>query len=562
MNPNRSGQDVLRCSLCETPVPIYHCDFCKINLCKSCAGEHLLNESQDHTVVPIQQQWAPNYPKCQVHSMKNCELYCEQCELDICTQCISFGDHDQHEKITIFKRCENVKMSFQKALNELENFVFPQYQKAASSIAVHNDELVKTSETISNSIREQGEVWHKEIDVVIQKLQSELNDMIRGHQRVLQKEENEISCRISEICKSINDLRNLLDSHDLSLVSACKFRIDDYRTLPYQLVLDLPKFCPQSINKKHLCEQFGSLSPLLVTMEVPTYPAKLSELEFTVSDKLLDEPEITACIDTHFKSLYNVACRNDDEIWTRGLDKVIRMYNFKGELLESIQTRSWNEPYDIAVLQSRELVYTDPKDCSVNIVRNAQVEPLIRLAGWVWTWKPLGVCSTTSGDLLVTMVSFDHKQTKVVRYRGSKEKQSIQLDIKGQPLYSSGYNTMYLSENKNFDICVADFGANAVVVVTTSGKFRFRYTGFSNDSNGSFIPIGIATDSQCRILTTNYISQCIHIIDQNGKFIRLIDNCNLSRPWGLCTDTKDNLIVAEWNTGKVKKLIYTSSIPV
>ena len=83
--------------------------------------------------------------------MNNCELYCEQCELDICTQCFSFGDHDQHEKVTIFERCEKVKMSFQKALNELENFVFPEYQKAASSIAVHKDELIKTSETISNS---------------------------------------------------------------------------------------------------------------------------------------------------------------------------------------------------------------------------------------------------------------------------------------------------------------------------------------------------------------------------------------------------------------------------
>nr|XP_022310052.1 uncharacterized protein LOC111115558 [Crassostrea virginica] len=386
--------------------------------------------------------------------------------------------------------------------------------------------------------------------------------MIWVHQCVLQKEENEINSRISEISKSINYLRDLLDSHDLSLVSGCKFRIDDYRTLPYQLVLDLRKFCPQGINKNHLLKQFGSISPLFVTMEERTYPAKLPELEYTVSDKLLDEPEITACINTHFKSLYNVACRNDDEIWTRGLDKVIRMYNIKGELLESIQTRSWNEPYDIVVLQSGELVYTDPKDCSVNIVRNAQVEPLIRLAGWVGTWKPLGVCSAVSGDLLVSMVSFDHKQTKVVRYRGSREKQTIQLDIKGQPLYSSGLNTKYLTENKNFNICVADFGANAVVVVTTSGKFRFRYTGFSHDSNGSFTPIGITTDSQCRILTTNNISQCIHILDKDGKFIRLIDNCNLSKPWGLCIDTKDNLIVAEWNTGKVKKLTYTSGIPV
>lgn len=44
MNPSRSNQDVLRCHLCEVPVPSYHCDFCHTNLCKTCAGKHLLDE--------------------------------------------------------------------------------------------------------------------------------------------------------------------------------------------------------------------------------------------------------------------------------------------------------------------------------------------------------------------------------------------------------------------------------------------------------------------------------------------------------------------------------------
>lgn len=46
---------------------------------------------------------------------------------------------------------------------------------------------------------------------------------------------------------------------------------------------------------------------------------------------------------------------------------------------------------------------------------------------------PCGVCSTSSGDLLVILNSNSNTQTKVVRYFGSKEKQVIQLNEEDNP---------------------------------------------------------------------------------------------------------------------------------
>ena len=77
-----------------------------------------------------------------------------------------------------------------------------------------------------------------------------------------------------------------------------------------------------------------------------------------------------------------MSCLCDKKIWTRGDVGIMKLYNLKGELVKSVKTVSGNKPADIVVMLGGDLICSDDSNNSINIVKNTQIKPLIKLSGW------------------------------------------------------------------------------------------------------------------------------------------------------------------------------------
>ena len=227
-----SFQDVIRCDLCETPVPHKHCDVCHIPLCEACVGEHLSDESKEHYVVPFKlRRFTPN---CSTHSSKSCTQLCTKCNIPVCSHCVSSGQHIEHEKMDILKMFITKKELMQKDLQDLET-IYAKYQESATNIPVQRENVRKHLQELTTVLDKQGESLHKEIDSIIHKMKLEIDSMDAQHIAAIDRQEEAINHTIPEMTQVILDLKRLLDTSDVFLVSEYTSRTEEFRSLPAQV---------------------------------------------------------------------------------------------------------------------------------------------------------------------------------------------------------------------------------------------------------------------------------------------------------------------------------------
>lgn len=546
MDQRNSAQDVVRCTLCKINLVQSYCEYCEIELCKPCIGNHISEEYDKHKIVLFENRKSTLiFPVCKTHSKEKCKGQCKSCNVFICAKCCLSEEHKGHNFIDLEDIYNSKKKEIERDTEKIKKIFSPTYEKIRKELESEIAGLDEEYEKLTAIMSKQGDEWHKEIDCIIKTMQNEINDIKLNHQDTLKKHLEEIRQIQFLIQTNLDELELELNSNIVSEIMGYRSRNKEYSQLPPKVHVSMPSFCIKPINREQFRNLFGYIEPLTSSTFTNGYTLKI----------FLDDPYVLNTLNTGYKNIRSVFFQSELAIWIRAEVSEIKCFNSNGKSNREIKTKSGKWPSDIAVTNDGCLLYTDWDSNTVNRFKNEKIDEILRLMGWV----PLNLFVTPSGDLLVTMCNNANDQCKVVRYSVgyflTTEKQTIQFEESGKPLYSGEYKIKYITENRNLDICVADLAANAVVVVDQAGKLRFRYTGHPvMPKENPFNPRGIATNSQSQILTADSSNSCIHILDQDGQFLRFIDNVN--NPFGLCVDRLDNLLVAEYSTGDVNIIRY------
>ena len=205
-------------------------------------------------------------------------------------------------------------------LQELEVSIYPNYQEVV---------------TLNNK----AQTLHREIDTIIQHIQSDIDDMDSKFVATMNKQQTVINHTINEKFHVILEVRRILETNNVHLVSKYQSRNHKFMIQPTQLHVTLPSFTLMRNNKEQISKQIGPLSKLAIAW-------------LPISTAFLDEPQILANINTRGCDLFNrlngVSCLSESEFWACQNDNSIRLYNLKGELEKSIKTKSRNPPKNIA----------------------------------------------------------------------------------------------------------------------------------------------------------------------------------------------------------------------
>ncbi|XP_061196333.1 E3 ubiquitin-protein ligase TRIM71-like [Saccostrea echinata] len=533
------AQDVILCHLCDKRPALLHCNPCQVNLCEECVGKHYMTStSSTHEIVKYgDRKFHLSFSNCKVHSGEKCTVKCQNCDVEVCLKCLS-GAHNGHRIIEMKDIVDEKKKLVEKDTAYLKDDIIPKFGKADTEIESKLATLNAKCDELEQSVTEHGQKWQRFIEEIVAKNKKDIAEMRENGIRKLKEYQKEIKNGLAGLHEISLQNKKISQSVNVSYITKYESNIQKFQKIPLHIELDLPTFVSKDIDRGKLYQDFGKLKE----PKIQTEPIFRSN----VSNELLDMAIEITSFSTGMMKLMRMACVNTEEVWITGRNKTITRFNIQGSVQKTVTSTCPNYPGDISISKEGHLLYTDAVNQVINDVHQTTAH-ITAPQGW----KPVGLCCTQSGDLLVSMCTSNYKHYKIVRYEGQTIKQEIEKDDQGKPLYKGGENMLFVTENNNGDICTSDCNARDVVVMNKVGRLRFRYKG-QQTMEEQFDPTSIVTDSAGCIIIKDNGNSCTHIIDQDGQFLHSLDFCG-----ALSVDSLGRLWVGEYESGNVKIVKYT-----
>lgn len=117
------------------------------------------------------------------------------------------------------------KNALQNNLKEIEKSIYPKYEEFVRRIPALTGAPSRNSKVLTSVLNEQKEIWHKEIEHMAKKLQSDIDETESTYQAMLDEQDSDIIRKMSEISYSMVELRKITNSNDVCIMLENKSKI-------------------------------------------------------------------------------------------------------------------------------------------------------------------------------------------------------------------------------------------------------------------------------------------------------------------------------------------------
>ncbi|XP_061171137.1 uncharacterized protein LOC133180686 [Saccostrea echinata] len=526
--------DIRQCSKCQKSTEFY-CNTCKRNLCLKCKERHFFDlDTVNHDVV-INQEKCETCETCEIHPDRFYETFCHSCKLPACFQCTEHRNHRLADIITSYK---SKRQQHNEIICNIRSETL--YNSHCLLAGIKND-IQKSHRGIFNP--------QSEMSTKAKKIKDLTDTVICDNNKLLITIKCSMIHRLQQQIRNINKHIGSIENFEHNFIkSANRYR-------PIEFLLFLKKYpCTEyksiasSLKKTLLSmtEKINKENMIRLLCEIQIIETGQRQVRNECLFKLMSTPVLHKSIEVSVTGAWHISCVNSEQVWISdpSINDCI-LTNKKGKSLQrlidiSLDTFSYGAH---TVNITGDLIYIDKgyniKKLSYN---DRKKFTLIKTKA---PWRPFCVYSSPfTADLLVGMMNTDTETGKVNRYNNTGQHiQTIQYGNTGQEMYSE---PRYITENRNGDVIVSDFGSDAVVVTEYGGRHRFSYTGHPSGSGLS--PLGICTDALSHIIVCGFKTRTVQMIDKNGNFLKIILKGQIDEPLSLCYDWKTHLLwVESWN---------------
>ena len=487
-----------------------------------------------------------------------------QSSVPICISCIT-EKHNGHNFSKITVKLSEKRDKMLEETKTLRDQTVGQWEEVLKQAQKITAEYIANIDQIDTELKERAKDMHEQVNIILAQSQKSLQQMKTSGLDTLKNQEKYLSDKIEQLKAEVQRYEDcLLEADSNALLQFKSGTIQPKEEQPSLETESIPNlsFTKGQDDQNAMQKMFGHISTEGINVSHKSFPSPSSTQATSTSDfekTMVPSPQPspssatqrslipTPSVSSQFyvrNDFPPIACVEGGLAWVETEANKLQLVDRNGAVKDTINI-DFNF-YDMAVTSDGDLLLPDYKNrCIKSVSKQKDITTMFKTSG-----RPNSLCCLQNNDIVV---AFD-KDRKVVVY-SSKGKIRHTLDqIKFR-------YPMKVAVNKvNQDLYICDheeddaYFPGKVIAVGADGHLRYEYLG---QGEMNFTPVEVCTDQMGHILITDRNNNRVHILDQEGQFIKYIltSEQGMRLPNSIDTDGEGYIWVGKWECVKVSQYL-------